>query len=225
MRMAAKKKIKSNSPLRRRIRRRIRKVIGPKQESLKPAFKDGLIFHSQVRVGKKVPFGDGKKVQIGRGLETKEIKEKSTAIVVTKIRSMKGKAHEDFKSRRRKDEHHKTGFGKIVRKLYHVDELPQIISVLKGDLKLAGMRPLPKQDYRLLSPELKRIYDEVGPGLLGLVYVCKSKNPTMKEYAKVAKEFYEMWKKNKAKAYLVFGKKALAGSKGREIPTSGMRKE
>ncbi len=201
--MAAKKK--TQSPLRRRIRRRIRKHIRPKQTGLKQVFKDGLISHSQVRVGKPGP----KSNTFPKG--------KPKAIVVTKFRTMKDKAHEDFGNRGRKDEHYKTWFGKIVRKLYHIDELPQIISILKGDLRFTGIRPLPKKEYRMLSPELKKIYDEVGPGLFGLVYACKSKNPTIKEFTQVANEFYKMWKKNRAKAYLVFGKRSLMGSKGREL--------
>jgi hypothetical protein len=88
---------------------------------------------------------------------------------------------------------------------------------LKGDLALAGIRPLPREEYQKLPPDLKKIYNEVGPGLIGLQYACKSKKPTIEEFEALAKEFYKMWKKNKAEAYLVFGKEALKKSKGREI--------
>ncbi|MBF0522429.1 MAG: sugar transferase [Candidatus Omnitrophica bacterium] len=59
-----------------------------------------------------------------------------------------------------------TNFGKILRK-YSLDELPQIMNVLKGDMSLVGPRPLPidqieKEDLN----QLKRL--EVRPGITGL---------------------------------------------------------
>ncbi|MDO8580796.1 MAG: sugar transferase [Candidatus Omnitrophota bacterium] len=59
-----------------------------------------------------------------------------------------------------------TQFGKILRR-YSLDELPQFINVLKGEMSLVGPRPLPieqieKEDLR----QLKRL--EVRPGITGL---------------------------------------------------------
>jgi lipopolysaccharide/colanic/teichoic acid biosynthesis glycosyltransferase len=160
-------------------------------------FSDSAFMHHQVRVGKKKPSG------------------KHTAIVVSKIRTMKGGAHGDY-HKNDKRHLHVTPLGKLLRKS-KLDELPQVISVLKGDLAPVGMRPLPRQDYRMLSPELKKIYDDVGPGLLGIGYACKSPKPTEKEFMETTREFYKMWKQNKAKAYLVFGRRIMKNAFGREI--------
>jgi exopolysaccharide biosynthesis polyprenyl glycosylphosphotransferase len=59
-----------------------------------------------------------------------------------------------------------TNFGKILRK-YSLDELPQIINVIRGDMSLVGPRPFPieqieKEDLK----QLKRL--EVRPGITGL---------------------------------------------------------
>lgn len=201
--------LKSHSSLRKRLRRRARRIFGPKQVGLRPAFKDGWIFHNHVRVGKR-----GQKSEVFPNGKPK-------AIVVTKFRTMKKGAHADYEARARKAWHHLTWLGRKLRPT-HLDELPQIISMLKGDLALVGLRPIPRQIYRMFPPKLKKIYDEVGPGLLGLQYACESKNPTIEEITQVAEQYYSMWKKNKARANMVFAKKILKGGRGKEIPFTAL---
>ncbi|GAF99897.1 unnamed protein product, partial [marine sediment metagenome] len=149
-------------------------------------------------------------------------KGKPQAIAVTKIRTMKREAHADWEKAGRDLGQRITRLGKWMRKK-HYDELPQIINVLKGDLNPIGLRVLPKSEYRKLPPELKRIYDEVGPSFLPLHYACKHFPPTIEEYIAVAQEFYEMRKKNKTKAYWVFGKRILKNMRGRAISHSEIK--
>lgn len=61
------------------------------------------------------------------------------------------------------DEQRLTKVGKIVRKT-SLDELPQLINVLKGDMALIGPRPLLPQYLPLYSPEQARRH-EVRPGI------------------------------------------------------------
>ena len=63
------------------------------------------------------------------------------------------------------DELRLTKVGKIVRKT-SLDELPQLINVLKGDMALIGPRPLLPQYLPLYSPEQARRH-EVRPGISG----------------------------------------------------------
>lgn len=56
-----------------------------------------------------------------------------------------------------------TGFGRIIRK-YKIDELPQLINVVKGDMSLVGPRPEVRKYVDMYSPEHLRILS-VRPGI------------------------------------------------------------
>lgn len=62
-----------------------------------------------------------------------------------------------------------TQVGKIVRSL-SIDELPQLINVLKGDMSLVGPRPL-LPDYLPLYSERQARRHEVKPGITGWAQV------------------------------------------------------
>lgn len=66
-----------------------------------------------------------------------------------------------------------TPVGKVVRGL-SLDELPQLINVLKGDMSLIGPRPLLVRYLDLYSPEQARRH-EVRPGMTGWAQ-CHGRN-------------------------------------------------
>ena len=71
------------------------------------------------------------------------------------------------------DEQRLTKGGKFVRST-SIDELPQLINVLKGDMALIGPRPLLPQYLPLYSPEQARRH-EVRPGISGWAQ-CHGRN-------------------------------------------------
>ena len=71
------------------------------------------------------------------------------------------------------DEERLTKVGKFVRST-SIDELPQLINVLKGDMSLIGPRPLLVQYLPLYSPQQTRRH-EVRPGISGWAQ-CHGRN-------------------------------------------------
>ena len=71
------------------------------------------------------------------------------------------------------DEQRLTKVGKFIRST-SIDELPQLINVLKGDMALIGPRPLLVQYLPLYSPEQARRH-EVRPGISGWAQ-CHGRN-------------------------------------------------
>ena len=62
-----------------------------------------------------------------------------------------------------------TTLGRIARK-YWLDELPMIINLLKGDIKLVGVRPISQHYFSLYSKELQEERVRHKPGLLPPFY-------------------------------------------------------
>jgi sugar transferase EpsL len=58
-----------------------------------------------------------------------------------------------------------TPFGRVLRKC-SIDELPQLVNVIKGDISLVGPRPLLMEYLALYSPEQMKRHD-VRPGITG----------------------------------------------------------
>ena len=79
-----------------------------------------------------------------------------------------------------------TPIGKFVRKT-SIDELPQLINVLKGDMSLIGPRPLLVCYLPLYTPEQARRHD-VRPGITGWAQVHG------RNLLKLSKKFeYDVW--------------------------------
>jgi len=83
-----------------------------------------------------------------------------------------------------------TKVGKFLRKT-SLDELPQLINVLKGEMSLVGPRPpLPYEVEMYKSWHLRRIL-EVKPGITGLWQVCGRASTTFEEQVRLDLRYSE----------------------------------
>lgn len=69
-----------------------------------------------------------------------------------------------------KDDFRVTTIGKIFRRCW-IDELPMLINLIKGNIKLVGVRPLSQHYFNLLSEELKEKRIKIKPGLIPPFYL------------------------------------------------------
>jgi exopolysaccharide biosynthesis polyprenyl glycosylphosphotransferase len=65
-----------------------------------------------------------------------------------------------------RDDPRLTSVGSVLRR-YSLDELPQLINVVRGEMSLVGPRPLPQRDYDMLEEWHRKRY-LVLPGITGL---------------------------------------------------------
>lgn len=87
---------------------------------------------------------------------------------VYKFRTMSVKTH-DENGRELTDFERMSKIGNLLRKT-SIDELPQLINIVKGDMSFIGPRPLLTEYIRLYTPEQMRRH-EVRPGISGWAQV------------------------------------------------------
>ncbi len=84
-----------------------------------------------------------------------------------------------------------TPVGRVLRR-FSIDELPQLLNVLKGEMSLVGPRPLPMRDYQLLEPWHRRRYS-VLPGITGLWQVSGRSNLGFDSLVRLDFFYLESW--------------------------------
>lgn len=92
---------------------------------------------------------------------------KGSHFTTYKFRSMT--EHRDEQGSLLPDEHRLTKLGRLLR-YTTIDELPELINVLRGDMSLVGPRPLLVEYLSLYTPEQARRH-EVKPGMSGWAQV------------------------------------------------------
>jgi lipopolysaccharide/colanic/teichoic acid biosynthesis glycosyltransferase len=90
-----------------------------------------------------------------------------------------------------RDDPRVTGVGRLLRRL-SIDEIPQVLNVLRGEMSLVGPRPLPVRDYGLLEPWHRKRY-LVLPGMTGLWQVAGRSSLGFDDLVRLDFYYLEHW--------------------------------
>ena len=131
----------------------------------------GPIFFLQERIGKNnIPY---KCIKFRTMYpEAKDIMEN----ILMKDKNLKKEFEETHKL---KNDPRITSIGKLLRKT-SLDELPQFINVLKGEMSIVGPRPIVKDEKKKYGKNLKKVLS-IKPGITGLWQVSGRNNLTYKK--------------------------------------------
>lgn len=83
-----------------------------------------------------------------------------------------------------------TKIGKIIRKT-SIDELPQLINILKGDMSIVGPRPVIEKEVDLINLRKKHKVDTVLPGITGWAQINGRDNLGIEEKVTYDKEYLD----------------------------------
>lgn len=85
--------------------------------------------------------------------------------------------------------------GRFLRATW-LDEFPMILNLLKGQMKLVGVRPLSKHYFSLYSPEMQQLRTRTKPGLLPPFYYEDSTPETLDEIQASERRYLEAYLKH-----------------------------
>ncbi|HEX8082836.1 MAG TPA: sugar transferase [Solirubrobacteraceae bacterium] len=90
-----------------------------------------------------------------------------------------------------RDDPRLTRIGRLLRR-FSMDELPQLVNVLRGEMSLVGPRPLPLRDFERLEPWHKKRY-LVLPGITGLWQVSGRSDLDFDDLVRLDFLYLERW--------------------------------
>jgi exopolysaccharide biosynthesis polyprenyl glycosylphosphotransferase len=91
-----------------------------------------------------------------------------------------------------KDDPRLTAAGKFLRKT-SIDELPQLLNVLKGDMSLVGPRPLPLRDYQGFHQDWQRRRFSVRPGITCLWQINGRSSVSFEKWMELDMQYIDHW--------------------------------
>ena len=90
-----------------------------------------------------------------------------------------------------RDDPRVTAVGRVLRR-FSLDEVPNVLNVLRGEMSLVGPRPLPLRDYQRLEPWHRRRYN-VLPGMTGLWQIAGRSDLTFDDLVRLDFYYLENW--------------------------------
>jgi exopolysaccharide biosynthesis polyprenyl glycosylphosphotransferase len=90
-----------------------------------------------------------------------------------------------------KDDPRVTPVGHFLRR-WSLDELPQLVNVLKGEMSLVGPRPLPVRDFHRMEEAHKRRLGAI-PGMTGYWQISGRSNLSFEEMVRLDLYYIENW--------------------------------
>lgn len=94
-----------------------------------------------------------------------------------------------------------TGWGKFLRKTW-LDEMPQLLNIIKGDLFFIGLRPLSREFISLYPEEWREKRMKIKPGFVPPYYADCPK--TFEEIIESEKRYYKAKKKHPIKTDIIY---------------------
>ena len=90
-----------------------------------------------------------------------------------------------------RDDPRVTSVGRVLRR-FSIDEIPNVLNVLGGEMSLVGPRPLPVRDFHRLEPWHRKRYN-VLPGMTGLWQVAGRSDLTFDDLVRLDFYYLENW--------------------------------
>tara|TARA_B100000989_G_scaffold92793_1_gene67198 strand:- start:3655 stop:4332 length:678 start_codon:yes stop_codon:yes gene_type:complete len=105
-------------------------------------------------------------------------------------------------------------FGRFLRKT-KINELPQLLNILSGEMSIIGPRPLTSETFKMYSKNTQDLITGVRPGLSGIGSIIFRAEENILQDKEISKDFYikvispykgllEEWYINNNKIYLYF---------------------
>ena len=162
------------------------------------------IIFSQNRIGK-----DGKEFKF---YKFRSMKPNADALLDELLKSDPEKAEEYRINKKLKDDPRITKIGKFIRKT-SIDELPQLINVLKGDMSLVGNRPYLPREKEDMGDYFKKIVS-TKPGITGYWQVSGRSDVSFQKRLELEKYYSENFSLDLDAKILFKTIGAVLGSKG-----------
>jgi len=108
-----------------------------------------------------------------------------------KFRTMVGRPDQDATRWSRSDEARITPIGQFMRD-YGLDELPQLVNILRGDMSVIGPRPVLSQQLAALPSKLDRMFC-MRPGVLSLAAVEGRRSLSMERRYDLHVRYVDTW--------------------------------